>query len=722
MTIVLVILVILIVASVYLARFHFASFLFYLSAKLEPRGNDLEILGSLRQSLVHERKKKTAGLEMILSSWEKGEEIQSRYDYFQELLHQLNDLVISERRNLMALTPDIFLWAKLRRMLRRIEKVSRQKKERVEIKALKENLTRLKKLVEKVVEDATERFSFSLNDAVRESLKIVRIEKSQSSDIKIEESLDAIGDNIRFSYTKFKDWQRLLTNLIRNSVEAVEVKQSGGVGVAAPPAVGLGGEESLWVKVSTQESDPGRAGAPDLREDESSVSRRQGSQPCTEVVVIIEDSGIGMDEATRTSFFKKGFTSGKEHGLGLGVTEESIQFVEKFGNWQIESQKGKGTRVAIYIDQEKASKGELVLPKEKPFYRTKLAFGLYIFLFILIGLALLFTFDKYKRIWVDWNPVSAKVEGGKLLIVHNKDGDELWRRRFIREIKVYNEFDREKRMEVLKQSVHIDDVDSDGKNEMLIGFLESESETGFLLCLDYRGNELWCFSFGMKEIYERGGQIFGPPNDVFVVDVDQDGDKEIIFSSNCRTWFPCQLVVLGNDGKKEGEYWHSGHLAIQFIKDMDMDGEQEIVCGGGNNHMGASPVVLILDGKNVMGQSPPYRSNVFPKAKEEVYVKIPRLWDISTNVGLYPQGGIYYNGTGDDYEEYVLTVDDYIDMRREYVVDQYLQPKRNVTFTPTFHDEWARLKQAGLIDFDVTPEVIEKWMKLERWENGVKVK
>ncbi|MGB2980095.1 MAG: hypothetical protein WBC77_02485, partial [Candidatus Zixiibacteriota bacterium] len=74
------------------------------------------------------------------------------------------------------------------------------------------------------------------------------------------------------------------------------------------------------------------------------------------------------------------------------------------------------------------------------------------------------------------------------------------------------------------------------------------------------------------------------------------------------------------------------------------------------------------------------------------------------------------------YEEYVITVEDYEGMRREYIVDQYLKPKRSVTFTPTFHDEWARLKQAGFIDFDVTAEVIEKWMNFERWENGVKVK
>lgn len=709
MTLVFVILGILMVASVYLMRFHFASFLLYLSTKLEPRGNDLEILSSLRQSLVHERKKKIAGLEMILTSWEKGDEIQSRYDYFQELLHQLNDLVASERRNLMAITLDIFLWAKLHRILRRVEKVSQKKRERIDVNDLKENLAKFKKLTDQVVDDATERFYFSLNDAVRESLKIVRIEKSQYSDIKIEESLDAIGSKVRFSYSRFKDWQRLLTNLIRNAVEAVETKQSGGAGVAEGFSL-RGGEEreSLWVKVSTRESDGGQAGMPD--------------PPRSSISVIIEDSGIGMDKATRSSFFKKGFTSGKEHGLGLGVTEESIQFVEQYGNWEIESQKGVGTKIAIYIDQEKAQKGELILPERKLFYRTRLALGLYFLLLVLIGLALLFAFDKYSRFWVDWNPTSARVENGKLLIVFNKIGDETWRRRFTREISVGSMRDPMTHIDIERQGVELVDINQDGKNEIFAEFLPSESETGYLLCLNYKGDWLWIFPLGKKDVYKMGSQIYAASFNLFFEDVDCDGQREVVLSANCRSWYPCQVAVLNQDGQKEGEYWHSGHVEVQFVKDIDKDGDMEIVCAGVNNHLGPSPVVLVLSGKNVKGQSPPYGSEVLPRAREEIYVKIPRLWERSNKIGRYPCAGIRYNGAQEGYEEYLLKVDDYEELRREYFIDQNLKLRQNLVFSPTFHDEWAKLRERGLIDFDITPEILQELMKLERWENGVKVR
>ncbi len=180
MALITVILATIVVASVVILRSYLFSLFTYLSAKLEPRKTGFEALNSLRQSLIHERKKKTAGLEMILSSWEKGEEIQPRYEYFEELLDQLNGLVRSEKRNLMAVSPDVWLWAKLWRILRQVEKASKEKRERSDVTRLREALAKLRELLDQTVEDATRKFSFSLNDAVKESVKTVRIEKSKS--------------------------------------------------------------------------------------------------------------------------------------------------------------------------------------------------------------------------------------------------------------------------------------------------------------------------------------------------------------------------------------------------------------------------------------------------------------------------------------------------------------------------------------------------------------
>jgi len=295
-------------------RYHVVSLSYYLLVRFERRKIDFQLLGSLRDDLVHERKKKIAGLEMILSSWEKGEEVQPRYEYFEDLLGQLRNLVLEQRRNLMAVAKDILLWGKLWNKLKRIEKTSSEKREKSDIPKLRRDLTLFQNVIDEVVEDATKKLSFTLNEVVKGSVKIVRIEKSKPESIEIAEQLDDAGDTVRFSYDKFKEWQRVLTNLIRNAIEAVEAKRSeaGGLGLVGEERVAAdfslrGGDEHHWVKVSTRQ--------PDAVSDSVSV--------------IIEDSGIGMDEATKASFYKKGFTSGKEGGLGLGVSEESVQFINK---------------------------------------------------------------------------------------------------------------------------------------------------------------------------------------------------------------------------------------------------------------------------------------------------------------------------------------------------------------------------------------------------------
>jgi hypothetical protein len=287
MFLIFVILIIGATVSFLLFRFHLLSFLTYLSVRFERRGKDFEILSSLRENLIHERKKKMAGLEMILSSWEKGEEVQPRYEYLEELLSQLKNLVRDERKNLMAVTKDIWLWGKLWNILRRIEKTSKQKREKSDVAKLRRELARFQYLIDQVVEGATEQFSFTLNQVVSESVKIVRVEKSHLKDIEIQEQLDDVGSTIRFSYDKFKEWQRVLTNPIRNAVEAVEAKQSGaGEGtVAADFSLRGGGGENNWVKISTKqiEDNIGQAGMPDPREIGTPSPRRQGSQPCKEV-------------------------------------------------------------------------------------------------------------------------------------------------------------------------------------------------------------------------------------------------------------------------------------------------------------------------------------------------------------------------------------------------------------------------------------------------------
>jgi signal transduction histidine kinase len=707
----LIIILIIIGIAIWIYRFYFFSFLIYLSVRLERRLKDFQSYGSkfgllsaLRESLIHERKKKMAGLEMMLSSWERGDEVQPRYEYFEELLSQLKNLVHDERRNLMAVTKDILLWGKLWNMLRRIERVARQKREKSEIGELRTELSRIQNLIDEVVEGASNQFSFTLNQVVSESVKIVRIEKSHLKNIEIQEQLDEAGDTIRFSYDKFKDWQRILTNLIRNAVEAVEAKKAGaGEGTVVADFSLRGGGETGWVKISTQQA----------------ISVALPISVSVPVSVCIEDTGIGMDEITISSFYKKGFTFGKEGGLGLGVSEESVQLINQYGNWQVESQKGIGTKITINIDKEKARKAELILPPKKPFLRTKLGYGFSVLVLALIGLTLLFVFDKYSRLWEDWNPAYAEVKQGRQVFMYNSKDQQLWMHEFERPV-----FIREETPEVKMPLVKIEDLDQDEWNEILVTVGIGVQATAQLFCLDHKGNVLWVFSAG--EGFEEGSgrerentnpEIFDIKN-LLVNNFIGDRKKEILIYSERNAFFQSQLAILDNRGHVIGEYWHPGAIPYTIYTDLDGDGKKELVCAGINNRLNWRPIIFRLDIKELMGnkmQGPPY--NIFgdvKPAKEKKYVVLPQIKNLDwTWVEASPlPTPKSMNIRSDDI--FLMLFDG-----RHYSLNKDLQ-YRSCEFRTAQFQVWQKYIN---FPFEVNFGIDSlNWKNLEIYENGVKVK
>ncbi len=676
-------------------RFHIYSFFIYLFVRFEHKPKDFQLLSSLRESLVHERKKKIAGLEMILSSWERGDEIKSQFEYFEELLNQLKELVREERRNLMTVTKDVFLWGKLWTGMRRIEKKGRNEK-----RELRYELKRIQDLIDEVVESATEQFSFTLNQVVSESVKIVRVEKSHVKNIEIREQLDDIGNSIRFSYDKFKDWQRILTNLIRNAVEAVETKLSSRVGVAADFSL-RGRDENLWVKVYTMP----RLSVP--------------AQILTSVSVCIEDTGIGMDEATRTSFYKRGFTSGKEGGLGLGVSEESVQLINKYGSWQVESQKGVGTKITIHIDKEKARKGELILPPPKPFFRTRLAFGLYFILLMLIGLTLLFIFNKYSRFWVDWNPAYVEVKQGRQIFLYNSKDQQLWMHEFERPV-----FIRVETPDVKMPLVKIEDLDQDGWNEILVIVDIGVQTTAQLFYLDHKGNVKWVFSAGEGFEEGSGGQRENTNPEIFNIEnllVDNfidDGKKEILIYSRQNAFFQSQIAILDNRGHVMGEYWHPGAIPYIIYTDLDGDGKKELVCSGINNRLNWRHIIFSLDIKELMGnkmQGPPYNIFVNLKpAKEKKYVVLPQIKDVAWDwVQVSPLHTPFYMDIRSD-QIFLILPDG-----RHYLLTKDLKYS-SCSLSLARFVSW---REITAFPFEVNLEKDNlNWSDFEVYENGVRLK
>ncbi len=82
-----------------------------------------------------------------------------------------------------------------------------------------------------------------------------------------------------------------------------------------------------------------------------------------ELLIEVEDSGVGIEEGNRSRLFERGFTT-KPGGKGIGLSLVLHEVSRAGGAVEVESQAGKGSRFAVHLPRVKgdlsSSKGELL--------------------------------------------------------------------------------------------------------------------------------------------------------------------------------------------------------------------------------------------------------------------------------------------------------------------------------------------------------------------------
>jgi hypothetical protein len=258
----------------------------------------------------------------------------------------------------------------------------------------------------------------------------------------------------------------------------------------------------------------------------------------------------------------------------------------------------------------------------------------YLIIFI-IPILLLLPYLSNKLIY-SRQPADFSIDRNDL-IINNRNGKELWRfetgiTNLCDERKYKQHYLNKKFNEkgcVLLPNIVIEDINRDGKKEVLFSFLtEDEFKEDELICFNHKGKTLWKYKSGREMKY--GSSIY--PSEyritaVGVLDLHGNNDPIIIIISTQRYQFPCQVTVLTNKGEKVGEYWNSGYFNDYLYIDIDEDGEKEILLAGMNNEF-KKGCIAVFDPISLYGSSPQiedsYRCKDLNLGSEKYYILFPR--------------------------------------------------------------------------------------------------
>lgn len=149
-----------------------------------------------------------------------------------------------------------------------------------------------------------------------------------------------------------------INQVVRNVVEMVRSKLQNGVVITFeleadlwPVHGDMMGIQRLLVNLA-ENAYAAIPGSGIIRVSTSNINREN----CYFVCLVVQDTGIGMDDSVISQIFKPLYTTKQNgHGMGMSVVK---QVAEEHGGWiEVESDPGKGTEVKVYFPALKEQAG-----------------------------------------------------------------------------------------------------------------------------------------------------------------------------------------------------------------------------------------------------------------------------------------------------------------------------------------------------------------------------
>jgi len=175
-----------------------------------------------------------------------------------------------------------------------------------------------------------------------------------------------------------------------------------------------------------------------------------------------------------------------------------------------------------------------------------------------------------------------------------------------------------------RNKIVLADIDNDSKNEVLCYFNHEDPKERCISLFDNNGQEIWTKYLEFRQEYREGRiahnyQVFK----LAFEDVDSDGKKEILVLWNHARQFTSAFFIYDLNGKELFEYIHTGLLQF-FVLNSTKEEKRFIFLGGTNNLLGDDAVLSVLDSKDLgSGVGPPYDAPIELREQESIRKFIP---------------------------------------------------------------------------------------------------